>query len=272
MAFRLSLFGEVVSMAFDTVRTNKMRSALTVLGVVIGITSIVGMTAMVRGFDESLRDMIRAARPQHHHRTALRHHQLCQRCRDPGSAEAAEPDDLRRARARAAGVHHPAGRRRAGRGRRAADPGARLLRSTEDQADHRLRHQREFRRGHAHPVPVRPVLQRHRSAVPQERVRARQHRVQIAVRAERHRSHRQDRARRQRALPGRGRVRQAAHRRRLQPERRRLRGHPVHGVSAHLRPAGVPRRPDGNDRQHSDLTRAARRHHARTRRSTMCAG
>jgi putative ABC transport system permease protein len=63
MAFRISLFGEVVAMAFDTVRTNKMRSALTVLGVVIGITSIVGMTAMIRGFDQSLRDMIRAIGP-----------------------------------------------------------------------------------------------------------------------------------------------------------------------------------------------------------------
>ena len=50
-------------MAFDTVRTNKMRSALTVLGVVIGITSIVGMTALIRGFDESLRDMIRSIGP-----------------------------------------------------------------------------------------------------------------------------------------------------------------------------------------------------------------
>jgi len=45
------------------VRTNKMRSGLTVLGVVIGITSIVGMTAMIRGFDESLREMIRAVGP-----------------------------------------------------------------------------------------------------------------------------------------------------------------------------------------------------------------
>ena len=51
------------SMAFDTVRTNKLRSALTVLGVVIGITSIVGMTAMIRGFDQSLRDMIGAIGP-----------------------------------------------------------------------------------------------------------------------------------------------------------------------------------------------------------------
>jgi putative ABC transport system permease protein len=60
---RTALFGEVVVMAFDTVRSNKMRSALTVLGVVIGITSIVGMTAMIRGFDKSLRDMIGAIGP-----------------------------------------------------------------------------------------------------------------------------------------------------------------------------------------------------------------
>ena len=50
-------------MAFDTLRTNKMRSALTVLGVVIGITSIVGMTSLIRGFDESLRDSIRQLGP-----------------------------------------------------------------------------------------------------------------------------------------------------------------------------------------------------------------
>jgi putative ABC transport system permease protein len=63
MAFRLTLFGEVIAMAFDTVRTNKLRSGLTVLGVVIGITSIVGMTALVRGFDQSLRDAIRGVGP-----------------------------------------------------------------------------------------------------------------------------------------------------------------------------------------------------------------
>jgi len=60
---RLTLLGEIVSMALESVRTNKLRSALTVLGVVIGITSIVGMTAMIRGFDQSLRDMISAIGP-----------------------------------------------------------------------------------------------------------------------------------------------------------------------------------------------------------------
>src|SRR5438067_6104713 len=58
MAIRGTLVKEVVAMASDTVRANKMRSALTVLGVVIGITSIVGMTAMIRGFDQSLRGLI----------------------------------------------------------------------------------------------------------------------------------------------------------------------------------------------------------------------
>jgi putative ABC transport system permease protein len=60
---RSGLLGEIVAMSFDTLRTSKMRSALTVLGVVIGITSIVGMTSLIRGFDESLRDSIRALGP-----------------------------------------------------------------------------------------------------------------------------------------------------------------------------------------------------------------
>jgi putative ABC transport system permease protein len=57
------LWHEVALMAFDTLRTNKLRSALTILGVVIGITSIVGMTSLIRGFDQSLRDMIRELGP-----------------------------------------------------------------------------------------------------------------------------------------------------------------------------------------------------------------
>jgi putative ABC transport system permease protein len=63
MAIRVGLVSEVVAMAFDTVLANKMRSALTVLGVVIGITSIVGMTSLIRGFDESLRALIAQAGP-----------------------------------------------------------------------------------------------------------------------------------------------------------------------------------------------------------------
>jgi putative ABC transport system permease protein len=62
-SLRSGLLREIVAMSLDTLRTSKMRSALTVLGVVIGITSIVGMTSLIRGFDESLRDSIRTLGP-----------------------------------------------------------------------------------------------------------------------------------------------------------------------------------------------------------------
>src|SRR5499427_4807672 len=63
MAIRLDLFKEVMAMAFDTVRTNKMRSGLTVLGIVIGITAIVGMTSLIMGFDQSMRDLFATIGP-----------------------------------------------------------------------------------------------------------------------------------------------------------------------------------------------------------------
>ena len=60
---QFALLGETAAMAFDTLRSNKMRSALTVLGVVIGVTSIVGMTSLIRGFDTSLRNSINSLGP-----------------------------------------------------------------------------------------------------------------------------------------------------------------------------------------------------------------
>lgn len=60
---RGSLLREIVVLAATTIRTQKMRSALTILGIVIGITAIVGMTSLIRGFDESLRDSIRELGP-----------------------------------------------------------------------------------------------------------------------------------------------------------------------------------------------------------------
>jgi putative ABC transport system permease protein len=56
--FRTGLLAEVLTMAVDTLRTNKLRSALTVLGVVIGVTSIVGMTSLIRGFGDQMEALI----------------------------------------------------------------------------------------------------------------------------------------------------------------------------------------------------------------------
>jgi putative ABC transport system permease protein len=60
----LDLLRDVVAMAIETLRANKVRSSLTVLGIVIGIMAIVGMTSLIRGFDESLRDSISALGPK----------------------------------------------------------------------------------------------------------------------------------------------------------------------------------------------------------------
>jgi putative ABC transport system permease protein len=60
---RSGLLKEILVMAVETLRANKLRSALTILGVVIGITSIVSMTALIRGFDESFKDLFRQVGP-----------------------------------------------------------------------------------------------------------------------------------------------------------------------------------------------------------------
>jgi putative ABC transport system permease protein len=60
---RRGLFAEIVAMSWDTVRGNKLRSFLTVLGIVIGITSIVGVTSLIRGFDQSFKDLIKGIGP-----------------------------------------------------------------------------------------------------------------------------------------------------------------------------------------------------------------
>jgi len=60
---RAALLREIGVMAFETLRANKMRSALTIVGVVIGITAIVGMTSLVRGFDRSFREMLEGLGP-----------------------------------------------------------------------------------------------------------------------------------------------------------------------------------------------------------------
>ena len=60
---RWGLFSEILAMSWDTIRGNKLRSGLTVLGIVIGITSIVGITSLLRGFEESFKDLIRQIGP-----------------------------------------------------------------------------------------------------------------------------------------------------------------------------------------------------------------
>ncbi len=51
---RAAVFGEEVLLALDTLRTNPLRSALTILGIVIGITTVITVSAMINGLNDNV--------------------------------------------------------------------------------------------------------------------------------------------------------------------------------------------------------------------------
>lgn len=56
-------FGENVRIAFDTLRMNKLRSSLTILGVVIGVATVMAMAAIVQGIRDQIVTTIEVAGP-----------------------------------------------------------------------------------------------------------------------------------------------------------------------------------------------------------------
>jgi putative ABC transport system permease protein len=52
-------YGENLRQAMDTLRSHKMRSALTVFGVVLGVSVIMLVAALITGFDETIQENIR---------------------------------------------------------------------------------------------------------------------------------------------------------------------------------------------------------------------
>src|SRR5262245_35018186 len=49
---------EIVSMALDSIRSHKFRSALTVLGIIIGVSTVIAIASILTGLRENLVKLI----------------------------------------------------------------------------------------------------------------------------------------------------------------------------------------------------------------------
>lgn len=61
---RLESFAEGMQLAVDQLRANKFRSALTILGIVVGVATVVAMSAVISGIRGSILESIEAAGPK----------------------------------------------------------------------------------------------------------------------------------------------------------------------------------------------------------------
>lgn len=50
---RLGILKEIFNMAFDSLRSNKLRSFLTLLGIMIGVMTVIGMVSIIQGLNRS---------------------------------------------------------------------------------------------------------------------------------------------------------------------------------------------------------------------------
>lgn len=60
---RLDNFREAVTLAFEQLASNKFRSALTILGIVVGVATVMAMSALITGIREGIMAAVEAAGP-----------------------------------------------------------------------------------------------------------------------------------------------------------------------------------------------------------------
>ncbi len=55
---RLADSREAVRMALDTLRSNKLRSGLTILGIVIGVATVITISSIISGLDNNVQNWV----------------------------------------------------------------------------------------------------------------------------------------------------------------------------------------------------------------------
>ena len=186
---------ESVKLALDTLRTNKLRSGLTILGIVIGVTTVITISSVINGLNKRVSDWV----------TSLGsnvfwvfHMPLIGVQSDHRDAHPQEADPRRRTRPARAAAR--GGRRRNLPARQRAVPRGRCQREIQRQKGGRrlpdgFNRAARNRLGTRH--PGRPLLDRRRRRAPRARLRAGPRHRGRAVR--RRRPDRQGRERRHRA-------------------------------------------------------------------------
>ena len=61
MKWRLQILREVFRMALDSLRSHKLRSFLTILGIVIGVMTVIGMVSIIQGLNKSFLSELQSA-------------------------------------------------------------------------------------------------------------------------------------------------------------------------------------------------------------------
>ncbi|HMA53115.1 MAG TPA: ABC transporter permease, partial [Acidobacteriota bacterium] len=61
MRLRLQIFREIFRMAIDSLRSHKLRSFLTILGIVIGVMTVIGMVSIIQGLNKSFLSELQSA-------------------------------------------------------------------------------------------------------------------------------------------------------------------------------------------------------------------
>src|SRR6476619_1724307 len=79
---------EAFSQAFTSIRSNKLRAFLTILGIVIGVMTVIGMVSIIQGLNDSMMEAMNSMGPhliQFQHEEPIQFHRPSreQRMREP---------------------------------------------------------------------------------------------------------------------------------------------------------------------------------------------